>query len=252
MGYIPYKKLMNYYIDFDNTLYETAKLTKLMIESIAREIVENSNLKFDEVFEDVNNNFNSTYGNIFEYGKSVASKYNIDVNKVIENINYVIANGEKIVFEDAKRFLERLKDKNHNIIILTYVAKENQEYQLKKILGSGLANYTDEIIITTDLKYTLDIDYKNGVFIDDDPRDLNGLFEKNPIKVIRIRKPSNKRSAKEIENKNIEEYVSFDDILTIWYENVKNRKNVLTNLSTRSIIVKHEIKRWSRMWLHYK
>ena len=29
------------------------------------------------------------------------------------------------------------------------------------------------------------MDYTNGIFIDDDPRDLNGLFEKNPIKVIR-------------------------------------------------------------------
>ena len=51
---------MNYYIDFDNTLYETTKLTKAMMTSIAKTISENSNFKFDEIIEDIESNFNST------------------------------------------------------------------------------------------------------------------------------------------------------------------------------------------------
>lgn len=204
---------MNYYIDFDNTLYETTKLTKAMMTSIAKTISENSNFKFDEIIEDIESNFNSTYGNIFEYGRIMAEKYNVDSSNVIKNINEVIFNGNVYVFEDSKRFLKKLKEGNHTINILTYIAKGNQEYQLKKLFGSGISNNIDRIIVTSDLKYTLDIDYKNGIFIDDNPRDLKGLYEQNPQKVIRMRRKNNKYYSKEIENINIEEYSSFDDII---------------------------------------
>lgn len=83
---------------------------------------------------------------------------------------------------------------------------------MKKLLGSGLMQYFDGIIITSEYKFLLDLKYENGIFIDDDPRDLNGLFEKNAIQVIRIRKPNNKRSKIDINNSQIKEYESFDDI----------------------------------------
>ena len=69
----------------------------------------------------------------------------------------------------------------------------------------------DEIIITKDLKYTLDIDYSKGIFIDDKPQDLIGLYSKNPKKVIRLRRIGSKYSPKDIEI-NIEEYRNFDEI----------------------------------------
>jgi phosphoglycolate phosphatase-like HAD superfamily hydrolase len=140
-------------------------------------------------------------------------KYNVDSASVVNAVNEVLSKGKEIVFEDAIRFLERLKEKGHKIFILTYIPQTNQEYQLKKLMGSGITSYFDGIIITAQYKFLLDLDYTNGIFIDDDPRDLNGLFEKKPIKVIRIRKENNKRSKIDIDNKEIEEYVSFDDIV---------------------------------------
>ena len=56
------------------------------------------------------------------------------------------------------------------------------------------------------------MDYKKGIFVDDNPRDIKGLYEKSPIKVIRIKKKSNKYSKVDIDIKDIEEYESFDDI----------------------------------------
>ena len=47
---------------------------------------------------------------------------------------------------------------------------------MKKLMGSGITSYFDGIIITAEYKFLLDIDYTNGIFIDDDPRDLNGLY----------------------------------------------------------------------------
>lgn len=204
---------MNYYIDFDNTLYETAKLTALMIETIGKKIGELTSKAPEPIIQDVKDNFNSTLDNIFTHAEKMGKKYNVDEKIIVDSVNDVIENGKENVFEDAIRFLERLKKSGHKIFILTYIPKTNQEYQLKKLMGSGITSYFDGIIITAEYKFLLDIDYKNGIFIDDDPRDLNGLYEKNPIKVIRIRKPNNKRSKIEIENKEIEEYESFDNIV---------------------------------------
>ena len=204
---------MNYYIDFDNTLYETAKLTSLMIAAIGNKIGELADLEKEPIIQDAKDNFNSTLDNIFTHAEKMGKKYKVDAESVVNAVNDVLSNGNEIVFDDAVRFLERLKEKGHKIHILTYVQPINMEYQLKKLMGSKIANYFDGIIITSKYKFLLDIDYTNGIFIDDDPRDLNGLFEKNPIKVIRIRKSNNKRSKIDIDNKEIEEFESFDDIV---------------------------------------
>lgn len=204
---------MNYYIDFDNTLYETAKLTSLMIAAIGNKIAELTGKDLEEVTQYAKDNFNSTKDNIFTHAAKMGETYEVDSEVVVNAVKEVIDNGKEIVHEDAIRFLERLKEKGHKIFILTYIPKTNQEYQLKKLMGSGIMGYFDGIFVTAEYKFLLDIDYKNGIFIDDDPRDLNGLFEKNPIKVIRIRKPNNKRSKIDIDNKEIEEFESFDDIV---------------------------------------
>lgn len=203
---------MNYYIDFDNTLYETAKLTTLMIAAIGNKIGELTGLEKESIIQDAKDNFNSTLDNIFTHADKMGKKYNVDSKLVVDAVNEVINNGKENVFEDAIRFLERLKEKEHKIFILTYIPQNNQEYQLKKLMGSGITKYFDGIIITAQYKFLLDIDYANGIFIDDDPRDLKGLYEKKPIKVIRIRKPNNKRSKIDIDNKDIEEFEFFDDI----------------------------------------
>ncbi len=204
---------MNYYVDFDNTLYETAKLTQLMIGAIAKKISELSKVDVEVITQDAKDNFNSTTDNIFIHAEKMGEKYNVDKEAVVNAVKDVVNNGEKIIFPDAVRFLKRLKEKGHKIFLLTFLPKTNQEYQMQKVFGSGIAKYFDGVIFTTVYKFLLDIKYENGIFIDDDPRDLNGLFDKKPIKVIRIRKPNNKRSKIDIDNKEIEEFESFDDIV---------------------------------------
>lgn len=204
---------MNYYFDFDNTLYETAKLTEVMLNAIVNSIYNKTGKNLEDLKKYAKENFNSTTGNIFNFAEEMAEKFKSDKNKVLEDLNNAIYSGESIVFEDARRFVEKLYKNNNKLYILTYIPdKKNHDYQMKKIIGSGIAKYFNSIIITSEYKFNLDLDYKNGIFFDDDPRDLNGLFEKNPIKVIRIRKENNKRSKIDMENKEIEEYKTFDDI----------------------------------------
>ncbi|HIT70607.1 MAG TPA: HAD hydrolase-like protein [Candidatus Scatovivens faecipullorum] len=204
---------MNYYFDFDNTLYETAKLTEVMLNAIVNSIYNKTGKNLEDLKKYAKENFNSTTGNIFNFAEEMAEKFKSDKNKVLEDLNNAIYSGESIVFEDARRFVEKLYKNNNKLYILTYIPdKKNHDYQMKKIIGSGIAKYFNSIIITSEYKFNLSLDYKNGIFFDDDPRDLNGLFEKNPIKVIRIRKENNKRSKIDMENKEIEEYKTFDDI----------------------------------------
>lgn len=207
---------MNYYFDFDNTIYETAKLTKLMINAIGKTISKMTSKNEEKIIEETMQSFNSTVDNIFEHGKKMAQKYDLDDKEVIKAINEVIDNGNNIVFEDARRFIEKLKhneqEKQNKLYLLTYTHKGNEEYQLQKIIGADVLKYFDGLIVTTEYKFNLDLKYDDGVFFDDDPRDLNGLIEKNARKVIRIRKENNKRSKIDMENSAIEEYISFDDI----------------------------------------
>lgn len=203
---------MHYYIDFDNTLYETAKLTELMLDEVVNSISTKCKKEKEEI-EFIKDEFNSTKDNIYSFVKKMAKKFNIDAESVLQDVDKVIANSRELTFKDAERFVKKLKEKGNRLTILTYIPdKSNEEYQIKKIKGSGIDKYFDDIIITSEYKFTLDLEYKKSIFIDDDPRDLKGLYEKKPIKVIRIRKKNNKRSLIDIDNKDIEEYKSFDDI----------------------------------------
>ena len=203
---------MNYYIDFDNTLYETAKLTSKMLTNVANVISLKTGKEYESIFEYVKNNFDSTNDNIFTYGKKLAEKYDVDGDDINDAINNAINNGRDFIFPDARLFLIKLKELGHKVYILTYLPKTNQEYQMQKIKGSGIASFFDGIIMTTDYKFNLDINYEKGIFIDDDPRDLKKKKKKNPIRVIRIRKENNKRSKIDINNPLIEEYRDFGDI----------------------------------------
>ena len=147
---------MNYYIDFDNTLYNTPLLVKRL--------------------------------------------QNANENEV-ENI---ILHSSDLVFKDAIPFLQKLRAENHNIFLLSH-ATDTLKYQSLKITGSGLTEFFDALFITSKPKYELDIDYANGIFIDDNPNDLIGLYSKNAKRVIRLRRPENKYSIKDLENVNIEE-----------------------------------------------
>lgn len=203
---------MNYYLDFDNTLYETAKLTDLMLGAISKGISDSTGNDTNSLFQEAKGSFDSTNDNIFRFSENMSKRYGVNPEVVTGNINRVLDNGESLVFDDAKRFLERIKENGHKAYMLTYLPKGNQEYQMRKILGSGLTKYFDGLMLTTELKFKLDIDYPNGKFYDDDPRDLNGLYEAGAGEVTRIRKQNNKRSRIDINNPAIKEYESFDDI----------------------------------------
>lgn len=203
---------MNYYIDFDNTLYNTPLLTQKMLDSIAETAYEQKKLDKKTLLEECKLMFNREHiYNIYELAQYFADKYNLNLYEITTNINKVILNSSELVFADSIEFLIKLKNKGHSIFLLSY-CKESLQYQSTKISGSQLGDFFDALFITSTPKYELDIDYTNGIFIDDNPTDLLGLYSKNPKEVIRLRRKCNKYSLKDLENVNIKEYCDFTQV----------------------------------------
>ena len=195
---------MNYYIDFDHTLFDTPKLTQKMLEAIAY------TSKLD-ILDECKSMFNrDNIYNIYKLVTYFSKKYNLNENLIQQAVDKEINKSRDLVFSDGIAFIHKLKAKEHKIYMLSYYEYELQ-YQIAKIVGAHLSDLFDGIFITKELKYNLDINYQNGIFIDDKPQDLIGLYSKSPLSVIRIRRKNHKYSDEDI-NINIEEYENFNEI----------------------------------------
>lgn len=206
---------MNYYIDFDNTLYDTPKLAEKMLRCIAEKNAEISNDSIESKYIECKAMFNrENIYDIYELAKYFSHQYGYGADILINEINNKILSSKELIFEDVIPFLTKLKEKGNKLYMLTYCAG-SIEFQSIKIAGSKIADYFDALYITKEPKYNLDIDYKNGIFIDDNPKDLIGLYQKEAKEVIRIRREGNKYSIEDIENINIKEYKNFEEIKNI-------------------------------------
>ena len=205
-----------YYIDFDNTLYETGKLTKDVLNDLSKTISTSKNLNFENVLLDLKNSFNSTKDNFESFVYKISEKYDVKYSILLNHLHKIIVSeGNKYVFSDAIKLLEKLKSKNEEVCILTYVAqRKNLHQQALKLAGSGILPYVTEVYNTTRYKFDLDIDYKNGIFIDDSPRDIEGLYKAGAKNLIRIKKPNNeKRTSKSLSLPiEIPTYENFEEI----------------------------------------
>ena len=205
---------MNYYLDFDNTLYETSRLSKDMLNGLADEISIKTKKNKIDIFDELKSMFNrENIYNIYKLAKYFAKKYNIEESVLIDKVEGIILDGKKYVYNDVISFLKELKEKNNIINVLTYVAKEDLSYQLTKIKGSGLSEYFDNIIISSSLKFNLDLKYEEGIFFDDNPRDLLGLASKNPKILVRVRRDENKHNKQELDIENLIECKSLKDYI---------------------------------------
>lgn len=207
---------MKYYIDFDNTLYDTPKLIKAMLTLLTNAILEkHSNKDFEETYIECKSLFNREhFYNIYDLVDHFAHIYELNRTEVVKNMNSLLADTKEFLYPDTIPFLERLKAEGHHIYILSY-CKESLKYQSAKISGSGIPDYFEAIYITSVHKYELDIKYEDGVFIDDNPADLEGLYSKTPQKVIRMARNGNKYSTMELAIPEIKAYNSFDELKTL-------------------------------------
>ena len=195
---------MDYYIDFDNTLYRTSSLKNEMLHKIAQTISILKKVSYEKILSEASSLFNSkNIYNIYKLCDYFSLKYEVQNQILYDIIDNILYHGSKYVYKDVKMFLSKLKSDGNNLNLLTYSTIDNHEYQNKKILGSKLSQFFDNIIITID-KGNENIDYKNSIFIDDNPKDLLTLYNKNAKQVIRVKRKNNKYSKIDIDkNANI-------------------------------------------------
>ena len=172
------------YLDFDNTLFDTVEFNKSCKKILDKYI---SNEEQDKIFK--------SFTKIYDFREVInilSINYNIDKAILLKEYNELLEGN--YLFDDTIEFLEYYKEK-YELIMLTF---GNNEYQLDKINCSNISKYFKELIITSEYKYVLDIDYKNSIFIDDNPRDLKGLMNNNPYLIIRLCRGKYKTFEKEL------------------------------------------------------
>lgn len=191
---------MKIYLDFDGTLFDTDKFyqdyLKLLQEyNIDEATINNIKPKI----------FKNTLFNLDILTNYLVKEYNLD-NNIYLKVNNLY--NSTYVFKDVIPFLEKYK--NLEINLLTY---GEYNYQQKKIEGSNLKKYFKNIIITDKDKSKLNLDYKNSLFIDNNPKEIKKFLEVSKY-VIRIKRKEDKYS--KIESNSLE----YNNLLEIVLKNV--------------------------------
>ena len=196
---------MNMYIDFDRTLYDTDKLYMDMFKII------NSYGITEKMFEDYKNEFfrKPILFNYIKLIKYICRKENIDYNIILELLN-LVQNGEKYLYSDSYDFIKKMKRDNYNVSLLTY---GDSNFQMLKVTPLKICDIIDTIIISSDYKFNLNLDYENSLFIDDNPRDLLGFANKGALKIIRIKRENTKYCNEKLTNSSIASFKSLSDIV---------------------------------------
>ena len=189
---------MKIYLDFDRTLFDTNAFLEEIYHIIDKY---NISLEIFNKYKDkvINNGFNC-YNILREIGKDFYVN-----EKIYKEIDDLIKNDSIFIYADVKEFLDYLKSKNYEIILLT---KGNKMFQERKIEYSKIKKYFNKIIITLQNKGDLDIDY-HAIFIDDNFYELSSIKRNNPLKIIYIDRYKQNNKTDLIKVKSLNEVYSY-------------------------------------------
>ena len=203
------------YIDFDSTLYETEVIKRRMNDMISDAVCrEKNNVDKQVVLQEIKQAKENGIKSVFGLCKFFEEKYGLENNYIKADFDEFLADGEKYMYPDSVPFLKRLAQKGFEINILTYTAKDGFDYQMLKLMGSSVLDYVDNFIICSRSKGELNLDYENGYFFDDNPRELASLFNAgvSENRLFRIRRDGVGNSAIEIVDFKPNEHKDFNDI----------------------------------------
>lgn len=204
---------MDYFIDFDHTLYNTPQLKEDMLAALATYISKTSSKNYNSILNTITSKFGRGKNQIFDIYHLISyfsSQYNFNEEEATSVVNNIIFHGQKYLFEDSIPFLQYLKEQGHKRYILSY--NESEVYfQTVKIASSGLLRFVNGIIPTITMKSEMPLDFSKCIFIDDKPKDLISIYEKKPFKIYRIRRPNDTYSHLET-NLPIPEFTSLTEL----------------------------------------
>lgn len=189
---------MKYYIDFDNTLFDTQLFNKDLLSLLSKYDIDENKIKdcHAKYFD------NGLFNPLKVISKILEDDFNKEI--VINEVNLFLQDLSKYVYSDSFEFLKYLKENKFDYSMLTY---GDPEFQREKIKNSHINEYFETIIFCVNKKGELNLDYKNAIFIDDDVNQLKSILKQN-AQVIRIRRLGNKHSVEDLEN-----IIEFDNLL---------------------------------------
>lgn len=193
---------MKIYIDFDGTLFDTDKYMSDFMDIFNQYGI--NSVIFDEVRANLFNDeklFNLDI--IIDY---FIEKYNVDI-ELKYKIDNLLTNS--YVYPEVIDCLNILINSGFELYLLTY---GDALFQLKKIEASNLSGYFKGIIITDKDKSELNLDYKNSIFIDNNPIVIEKLYESKAKKLIRIKRKSDRYTKDKCNVCNIMECSDFNDV----------------------------------------
>lgn len=208
---------MNFYLDFDYTLFDNYAFRQGLYKILEDNGLDETYLRLTpELTEE-----GQKLLNIKEFFYNLSKTKNIPIEKFLEPLDKLYSRCHEFVYDDTIEFLKYLKSIGARVYILTWGERHFQE---EKIKASGLNKYVDGIIYSEKLKYTCnDIDYKSGIFIDDSPRDLRGIYNRGG-EVYRVIRKNAKNSDKMLNIKDIVEVHNLKEIQKIIENKIKTYK----------------------------
>ena len=192
----------NLYVDFDSTLFDSDKYLHELYNICEKYNVKN--VELDHIMKKLFENTPFFIDDLLDYllkEKRVNKNIQKDFQK-LEKKSYV--------YKDTICFLKSIQDK-YNPILLTcgHIA-----HQQKKIKTSNIEKYFSNIIITPGNKSQVkEVDYKNSIFIDNNPKEIERFITVGAKRVIRIKRDSDKYSKIDLQTDGIEEYSSLYEVL---------------------------------------
>ena len=175
---------MKVYVDFDRTLFDCDKFLEDFYKIIDKYNIDKT------LFKECQNQSRRKGFNPYLILANLEKKY--DFNRLIYlDIDRLITKTSDYLYPDAIPFLEYLKSKKYQVIILT---KGNSDYQREKIFNAHLDKYFDKLIVTMRHKGLLFLNYFSSIFIDDNPREIESLWLRKPKRIIRIARSNSKYS----------------------------------------------------------
>lgn len=169
--------MKRFYIDFDGTLFDTDKMGTALNDYLSEHTKKLTNENSADVLLKIINYRKVDNLNYYQICENLETEYKLAKGTLKTKLDEFLLDDKKFLFEDSVSFLQKLQEQEFEVNLLTYSSKNNKDYQMKKIMGSGLLNLTDSIIICTKPKGELWLDYENGIFIDDNPKQLLSLFK---------------------------------------------------------------------------
>ena len=184
---------MNFYLDFDRTLFDTDRFY-LDLEKIIDKYIS------IEIFNEYKNNDCIEGFNTNVILHEISKDYEINSN-IYNEINEFMQSSYQYIYDDVIPFLAKYRQKYHFIIL----TKGNEEFQMQKIKYSHIMDYIEDIIVTLKDKGDLNLDYQNSLFVDDSKIELLSINKNNPKKLFCINR-------KEKDNNEFLTIKSFDEI----------------------------------------